>query len=353
MANGTGWKEEYLNEEGKRENGSPQGEEIFFGKISQEIIEVVRHFEKDNSRPLRGNHAKILAGITDARFRISPDIPADLSVGFLQPGNEYKAIVRFSNASSEFTNDDSKPDLRGAAIRVITEGGENDFLMTNAEQHHARDAREAMVTIMASTRKDSVADLIPGKSGFEDKVAGLVGAFPYLVTHLGLETARRIAGTLKTQMEREVKSLATEHFWSRAPIAIGKNPENADESVAVKYKLEPVASDESGNSQDLGNELKERLSRDEVKFLFRVQRFVDAENTPIEDATVEWSKASDLETIAELIIPQNAVINDSSVDDLVFSPWRIDRTHFRPLGSMNRSRKRVYAASASLRSTGR
>ena len=350
MANGTGWKEEFLNEQGRREGGDPKKEEIFFAKISEEIIEVVRHFEKDNKRPLRGNHAKILAGITDARFIVSPHIPADLSAGFLQPGKEYTAIVRFSNASSEFTNDDSKPDLRGAAIRVITsEHGEHDFLMTNAEQHHARDAREAMVTIIASTKKDFVADIIPGQSALEDKIAGLVGAFPYLVAHLGLETAKRIAGTLKSQMEREVVSLAMEHFWSRAPIAIGKNPEDADQSVAVKYKLEPVATEPSGNTQSLGSELQERISRDEVKFLFRVQRFVDAETTPIEDATVVWSNASPLETIAELIIPRNATINDSSVDALAFNPWRIDQIHFRPLGSMNRARKRVYEASASLR----
>ena len=353
MANGTGWKEEYLNEEGKRENGDREQEERFFDNISKDIREVVRHFEKDNKRPMRGNHAKILAGITEARFRVSPDIPTDLSFGFLQPGQEYKAIVRFSNASSEFNDNDSKPDLRGVAVRVITERGDHDFLMTNAEQHHARDAREAMVAIMASTKKDFVGDLIPGESLIKDKVAGLVGAFPYLVTHLGFGTAKRIASTLNDQMKREVKSLATEQYWSRAPIAIGKNPEDPEQSVAVKYKLEPVAADQPGKSpgklQGLGQELKERISLGEVKFLFQVQRYVDPQKTPIEDATVVWSLASAFETIAELIIPQNAEINDNSVDGLVFSPWKIDLTNFRPLGSMNRSRKKVYEASSSLR----
>lgn len=350
MANGRDWKEEYLNEEGILQDGSKEQEERFFDKISEDIKEVVTHFEKDNKRPMRGNHAKILAGITEVQFRVSPDIPADLSIGFLQPGKEYKAIVRFSNASSEFSGSDSKPpDLRGVAIRVTTEHGDHDFLMTNAEQHHAKDAREAMVAIMAGVRGDLIRDLFPIGGAIKDKIAGAVGAGSYLLTHLKPETAKRIVGTLKNQMEREVKSLATEHYWSRAPIAIGKNPEDPEQSVAVKYKLEPVSNDQSGDPQNLGQELKDRISRGEVKFLFRVQRYVDSENTPIEDATVVWSLVSAFETIAELIIPQNAGINDSSVDSLVFSPWKIDLTTFRPLGSMNRSRKKVYEASASLR----
>jgi hypothetical protein len=117
---------------GRGENGSEAKEEKFFDKISSEIEEVVKHFSKDNKRPTRGNHAKILAGTAEAQFRVSPDLPEDLSFGFLQPGKSYKAIVRFSNASSEFSADDSKPDLRGVAIRVVTELGDHDFLMWRA-----------------------------------------------------------------------------------------------------------------------------------------------------------------------------------------------------------------------------
>jgi hypothetical protein len=349
MVNGTGWKEAFLNEEGKPENGSKEQEERFFDKIAEDIKEVVRHFETDNKRPLRGNHAKILAGIADARFRVSPDIPADLAVGFLQPGKEYKAIVRFSNASSEFSKNDAEPpDLRGVAVRVIAER-DQDFLMTNAERHHARDAREAMITILAATKGDFVRDLFPVGGSVKDKIASAVGAGAYLFTHLKPTTAKRIAGTLRDQMARVVKSLATEDYWSRAPIAIGKNPEDGEQSVAVKYKLTAVAEDESGDPQNLGQELKDRVSRGDVKFLFEVQRFVDSKNTPIEDATVVWTPASPFRTIAELIIPQHTETNDPSVDGLMFSPWNIDLANFRPIGSMNRSRKKVYEASASLR----
>src|SRR5215204_2459947 len=343
MAKGTGWEEDYSNEEGKiNSNGTPEKEERFFDKIREEIKEVVKHFEKDNGRPMRGNHAKILVGIKGAAFRVSPQIPPDLSVGFLQePGKVYNAQVRFSNASSEYRTDDSKTDLRGVAMRVSTEQGDHDFLMTNAEPHHARDAREAMVTIMAGTKKDAVEDLLGeaiGKGAF----------YAYLLLHLGLKTARRIADTLKVQTEREVKSLATETYWSRAPIAIGKVPD-PEQSVAVKYKLEPVIDrpDLPGDSHDLGQEFKTRISQGGITFLFQVQRYIAPGTTPIEDATVHWP--SDFETVGELIIPQNANVNDDYIDGLVFSPWNVDTKNFQPLGSMNRSRKKVYEASASLR----
>jgi hypothetical protein len=213
--------------------------------------------------------------------------------------------------------------------------------MTNAEPHHARDAREAMVTIMAGTKKDAVEDLL-GEA--ISKGAFLV----YLLLHLGLKTARRIADTLKVQTEREVKSLATETYWSRAPIAIGKVPD-PEQSVAVKYKLEPVIDrpDLPGDSHDLGQEFKTRISQGGITFLFQVQRYIAPGTTPIEDATVHWP--SDFETVGELIIPQNANVNDDYIDGLVFSPWNVDTKNFQPLGSMNRSRKKVYEASASLR----
>ena len=154
-----------------------------------------------------------------------------------------------------------RPDLRGVAIRVSTEQGDHDFLMTNAEPHHARDAREAMVTIMAGTKKDAVEDLLGeaiGKGAF----------FVYLLLHLGLKTARRIADTLKVQTEREVKSLATETYWSRAPIAIGKVPD-PEQSVAVKYRLEPLIDrpDLPGDSHNLGQEFKTRISQGGITFL--------------------------------------------------------------------------------------
>lgn len=359
MANGTGWRERYLDENGRMHDdvGSQDKEDEYFRQFSDEIKKVVTHFAKDNRRPMRGNHAKILAGIVGAQFRVSPDIPSDLSVGFLgeKPENNdfYETTIRFSNASSRFRDDDTLPDLRGIAIRIKTRQGDHDFLMTNANEHHAKDAREAMAAIMSGIDKD-IAEHFFGDGAIGREIGGLP-AVVELTLHLGLPTAWHIAQTLKKQMTEKVTSLATETYWSRAPIAVGKVPD-PQQSVAVKYRLQPVidGSDLPGNKPGvgadkpgLGAELKNRIKERAVKFLFQVQRYADDDTTPIEDATIIWR--DNFETIAELTIPPEAVIDDDFVNGLVFSPWNLNLDTFRPLGSMNRARRVVYPASASLR----
>lgn len=363
MTNGTGWKERYLDENGRmheHDDGSQAKEETYFKHLRVQIKEVVDHFAQGNGGPMRGNHAKILAGIVGAEFRVSPDIPSDLAVGFLaKPGEVYKAHIRFSNAGSRSRQDDTYPDLRGAAVRVRTEQGEQDFLMTNAEKHHAKDAREAMGAIMSGIDKD-IAEHLLGVGLIAADVAGLAAIArlaEYLEqpkhfgipTSLGLPTAVRIGITLKEQMSCVVTSLATQTYWS-APIAIGNVPD-PQQSVAVKYSLAPLIDDPTlpGNKDDLGQELKDRISGRAVKFLFQIQRYIEEGTTPIEDATKSWGK-DNFETIAELTIPQGAEINDELVNSLVFNPWNVDSTAFQPLGSMNRARKVVYPASVAERS---
>ena len=46
-----------------------------------------------------------------------------------------------------------------------------------------------------------------------------------------------------------------------------------------------------------------------------------------------------------MIIPKNSKNETELVDELAFSPWNVDPDYFKPLGSMNRSRKKVYSAS--------
>jgi len=95
--------------------------------------------------------------------------------------------------------------------------------------------------------------------------------------------------------------------------------------------------------------LEDELAERDVKFYFEIQQFKDAATTPIEDATVSWGGDESFIAIAELVIPQESENEKEVVDAIAFSPWNIDETYFKPLGSMNRSRRKVYAASMSER----
>jgi hypothetical protein len=370
MADSTAWQSEivYLG-------GSQEKEAKLIDQFVTEIQEVARTYEKANGRIMRAQHAKMLAGFTNAEFRISTEVSDDLRVGFIQPGVTYKAHVRFSNAGSAFLQSDAAPDLRGVAVRVmVDETNYHDFLMTNAEQHHAKDAREAMATTVAFADTSSLA-----------KLKGIVR----LLVRVGPFAALRIVKTLKQQMQRPVASLATEEFFSRAPLAIG--------AVAVKYKLTPHvipqlrvvaqaslpadkmsalrsppitealpphaeepavdALEKSQNAKqpepDLRKELAARLKKGDVIFYFKIQRYVDAQKTPINDATKVWE--SPYETIAQLVIPRQdletgeARANEKLIENTAFNPWNVFSNEFEPVGSMNRARQRVYQASAARR----
>ncbi|MEO8664625.1 MAG: catalase [Ignavibacteria bacterium] len=311
MSKGLNWKEEYFNEDGKYEKGTIEKEEIFFDRIALQIREVVKHYkEANNNIPARAIHAKTLAGFTDAVFRVLPGLPQDLNAGFLIPGKEYRATVRFSNASGEIIDDDSKPDLRGIAVRIDAGKDGHDLLMTNAELHHAKDAREAMFAIRAGVEKDIMEDKIPDQFPLESEIAEMIGALPFLLKNLGFKTTIHIAGTLRKQMKIKVKSLSTETFWSRASVAIG-NSITPEKSVAVKFrlrpqKIKPEQDEIKEGEKNLRQKIESELREDDIKFYFEVQRFKDEESTPVEDARISWGDDTSFKTIAELIIPKNS-----------------------------------------------
>ncbi|HUF10944.1 MAG TPA: hypothetical protein VMO47_16610 [Rhodothermales bacterium] len=309
--------------------GSRDAEQARIDRFETEIRAVARTYGVENGMIMRAEHAKMLAGFGTAVFRISQTLPEDLEVDFLIPGNAYPAEIRFSNASSLVAESDAEPDLRGAAVRVVV--GKSiymDFLLTNANRHHARDAEEAMAT--------TVAFAITGP------LRTLRGALR-LIRRVGLSDGLRIVRTLKSQMAGPVESLASEAFYSRAPLVIG--------STAVKYRMAPTVEKSAHPTAtvDLGAELIDRLQRDDVVFDFQVQEYVNATQTPIEDATVEWD--APFVTIAQVVISRGSEI-DKTLDRQAFNPWNVASDDFTPIGSMNRARLRVYEASASLRAAG-
>lgn len=362
MSANTEWKKEisYLG-------GSPQEEDQLFNLFRQEIQEVQTHFRESNGGILRGLHAKTLVGTTKAQFRVSSDISSDLQIGFLKPGKVYDASVRFSNASSEVNkvSDSDPPDLRGVAIRIKMgqndQGKDHDFLMTNAEPHHARNAQEAMDTTVAFAEEGFLAKLI---EHFEEPDEGLasrikairslsdkVNGIKNLVFRVGPIDAFRILFTVTKQMKVPVESLATESYWSRAPIAFGP--------IAVKYMLKPVLekSSDAKPQENLRRELADRLKGlddgGEIQFEFQVQRYIDHKSTPIEDSSEKWK--SQFETIATLALLKQDLNADEpdaderAIDDLQFNPWNVNTEEFVPIGNMNRARRPVYHASVELR----
>lgn len=320
--------------------GSEAKEKEIIATMAQEVRQVVESLKDENDGVLRrAQHAKMPAGVKNAEFRVSSGIPEDLRVGFLQAGAAYPAIVRFSNASGFIKGNDAENDLRGVAIRISPpEGGKHDFLMTNAEEHHAKDAFEAMSTSVAFSTEGTLRQMIEA----DNKAIQFLDGFKELAGRVGPLDAARIILKLQGQMKIPVESLATETYWSRAPLRIG--------GVVVKYRLSPAVSKgkPEESEKNLGDELRRRLAAGEVRFDFQVQRYVNENDTPLEDAREGWK--SPHATIAELVIPQQTLVDDMEFfESLAFNPWHVNTSDFEPVGSMNRARKVVYPSAVEAR----
>lgn len=338
------WEEKYMG-------GSKEVEEQLFQELGERIKRIQKRVMEISARgsqvagaPLqlqRGFHAKG-TGVR-ARFRIADEIRnhKDLQTSLFRPGAEYDARVRFSNARSEICPD-SKLDQRGVAIRVmLAEGGDSqadnegniqDFLMTNTPVSFAPDPIRFM----------EVGELLLEHSQ-EPPLQMLIKLSVRLMWKYGFRDAGRIM--IKLSPPIWYQTWQTTQFWSRTPFKFN--------DYAVKFKLQPceqrgrrVLSLFKGSSEPdyLKKRLEERLQQGDVRFDFQVQRFVDKEQTPIEDASKKWK--TDFQTIAHLIIPKQRVEEtlNLQIHRMAFDPWHTQ--DHRPLGSMNRARKIVYRASA-------
>jgi hypothetical protein len=126
----------------------------------------------------------------------------------------------------------------------------------------------------------------------------------------------------------------------------------------VEYKFKPrdfVGRKRGSGEHYLAEDLRERVKAGPLRFDFLLARFIDEQRTPIEDAAKQWD--SEYVRVADLVILQSPSVDGEAgrrareeIDTIEFSPWNAT-DDFRPLGSLNRSRKRVYQASAAMRDT--
>ena len=124
---GIGWTEEFLF-------GSQDAENEFITHAMTDINSVqVKNKRKGKAdRIRRAFHAKVHAGIKNAKFHVNADIAPNLQSAFLTPGAIYDAWLRFSNASGLLQPDSAK-DLRGLVAGIFDNDGiRHDFLGTSA-----------------------------------------------------------------------------------------------------------------------------------------------------------------------------------------------------------------------------
>lgn len=320
----TEWREEIAN-----------GEPEHFRRIAREINALQDAQAAADGAPVdRGFHSKAHA-VLRARFRVADDIPAPLRQGVFQQPAEYAAWVRYSNGKPG-RNADRAGDVRGMAVKLLRVPGTPlspssnslDLLAITFAAQPARDINQFMSLVRAAS--------------------GSPAMLPIRLTQdLGVKEATRIIAWSATHIGQRVKSVATHEFFSAVPIRYGP--------YAAKFKFQPRNAPEAAvdvsDPNYLRHDLERRLAAGPLEYDLLVQLYTDPTNTPIEDASVEWSPShAPFVRVGTLTIDKRdlagsaASVEEAEGNALLFNPWQAPAEH-RPLGSLMRARRIVYPAS--------
>jgi hypothetical protein len=270
----------------------------------------------------RFNQARA-SGCVEAEFNVATGLPHELKVGLFQQARSYSAWIRFANATS---TSDREKDVRGMAIKVRGVRGENltpgcdvqDFVLNSHPVMMVPGPREFLTLLRAVE-------------------AGGWQQMKYFLTH---PRAARIAFASRQHPSSHLDIA----YWSTTPYLFGQGR-------AVKYIVRPVSRSRPRtptlSDSYLHDELRLRLSMEDVAFDFFVQLQTDARTMPIEDASVEWlERDSPYVRVAEVRIPRQSVDvpgREQLCERTAFNPWHCLTVH-RPLGGMNRVRRTIYEA---------
>jgi hypothetical protein len=319
-------------------------------RAAQAAIGVVEHESHPDRLYKRDAHAPP-HGCVQAQFRVSPDIEPGFRHGvFAMPGQRYDAWVRFSNG---IRTDDTQPDARGMAIKLLgvegekllgseSDEGTQDFVMINHHTFFADDVAEYLDFFSHQSRGDDF--------GY------FIGLNP-LRWHL-----RELAIGLRLLLQH-VESPLDAQYYSMLPFKLG--PEQNIKFSArpcdpeVAERCQPPRDDVAGERGPhyLRAALVKALrfdaggsagrGRAAARFSFGVQVQRPGFRMPIEHASIRWSEtASPFVPVAELTIPFQRFDSEEQnrfCENLSFNPWHSLPAH-APIGGLNRSRRVVYEA---------
>jgi hypothetical protein len=355
----------YVNEHHKF--GDKEKELAEFNDHVKRVIDAQKTLAAKHSqgKPQRVFHTKAHACLA-GKLTLLEDRPVITRHGIFGPREKsaYNVLARFSSGVG-FDQHDLKPDVRGIALKIfgVTDvsaaPGQQprtvDFLMTNSTNPFGKD-QEEFVQFMDAT-------VDPGLLGVQ-----LIG---FLIGHSD------VARLLLKATFKIIPSLATEQYWSGHPYLLGPHQamkfnvrptedsqveiddalrqeisslkatveatsDKLKDQLELWFKMQTIDNSKV-NSNYLSGELRNRLQRGPIKFVFSVQLEKDPLRTPIEDGLVEWKESDSPSTpVAELVLDRE--IEPEICRDLRFTPGNCIPDH-RPLGNLGRGRVFTYEAS--------
>lgn len=308
---------------------------------------------KHSGHATRSVHAKS-HGLLVGELTVLDGLPPVYAQGlFAQPG-AYPAITRISTTPGDVL-DDKVSTPRGVGLKIIGVPGERvsgseadstqDFVLVNGPAFLAPSAKQFVPgTKLLAATTDRAPNLKRALSAF------LRG------TEEALEQGGIQSASLRSLGGQPFTHPLGDTYFSQAPILHGP--------YMAKVSLAPVSAnllaltdapvDLSGTPDGLRQAIIEHFAGQGGEWEVRIQLCVDLDSMPIEDSSIEWPQdASPYVPVARLrLAPQagwNAELSRLIDDGMQFNPWHALAAH-RPIGSIMRTRRLVYAMSKRFRS---
>ena len=320
---------------------------------------------------LRGVHPKS-HGCVKATFTINPDIAAEFQVGlFAEPGKQFDAFIRFSNAAAVVGPDidkEGKHGSRGMAVKVLNVDGEvliddngasnQDFLMINQPVFAFANTEDYLRLDRVLDRDNDIpagffAPLQLQNPAITEEQRRSILAY-IEAEDISDEAIQRIADSARIVGQIQATPVANPlgiQYFSAAPFLFGSDR-------VMKFSARPCAevppTEVPNPPQDnyLRDVLTETINRNEaLHFDFMLQVRTEGDDLGIENASSLWNEARyPFISVAKITIPApqpevDSEENRAHCEKLAFTPWHSLVEH-QPIGSINRLRKSVYQASA-------
>lgn len=319
--------------------------------LEKSFDHILHTTAKDYGRPVRAVHAKA-HGLFEGTFTIDAHLPPELAQGLFATPGSYRASFRVSTNPGDIL-DDNVVLPRGLALKVEgvpgefvaeAEGDAQDFLFVNSPVFAAPSADKfaGKLKLLAATT-----DRAPGAKVALSTVLGFINS---ALGKVGLES-----GALAAMGGAPQVHPLGETYFSTTPFRFGDH--------VAKFRLRPLSPaltaltgqviDTKGRPDGLRETIRQDAAGLTGEWAFEVQLLRDLGQQPVEDASVEWpEEVSPFVQVATLRMePQDSWSADKvqRIDEtLHFSPWNALAAH-RPLGGINRARRRAYRQSSTFR----
>ncbi len=336
----------YFAGRSSHENSVP--ENVAIETIATEAVAALAEAYPAGEKALvrRAAHAKA-HGCVKATFQVDPALPENLRVGtFAQPGQRFKALIRFSN--SAFTpGPDRDPGGRGMALKLI------DADPDRADPSRLRPPHDILFINYPIYFLANIED-------FDNfmQVGGIKGDLEHAKAYFlpdrnPFDWRLRELSIVYRNATAEISSPLGAEYFSMTPYGFGPGR-------AIKYAAKPCAPPEAGPTaqdnpkQDNPNYLRRALT-EELKAgpacfeLFAQQRPADIS---LDDATQNWPlTASPMVSLGRIDISQQDVAaagRDALCENLSYNPGNAP-AGLEPLGGINRARIELYSRASAYR----